>query len=414
MTSNRPPRIESAPGLVWRPRKDRWEARWQARSDLVKRGYLPKSLRLWQGTEPDEVEIEFIRDMCRNLQDEMKTWARGGHPRPAYTEYNGTLASLIDCYQNDKDSSFHQLRFATKVNYQWQCSQILGTHGDERLEDIKGRHLKAWHEEWLEGGKVAKAHGLIGMMRTLVSFGATILECEHCERLAGVLSKMRFTMPKARTERLTAEYATAIRSKAHEVKKPSIALAQAFQFECMLRQKDVIGEWVPISEPGVSSILSGNRKWLVGLRWEEIDQNLVLRHVTSKRQKPIEIDLKQAPMVMEEFAKIAGPDVTRDKLPASGPVIVNEETNLPYRKYRFNPIWREIADMCGVPKQVYNMDTRAGAISEATDAGVDLELVRHAATHSNISTTQRYSRGGAEKTVVVLKKRAEYRNKTGT
>jgi hypothetical protein len=30
----------------------------------------------------------------------------------------------------------------------------------------------------------------------------------------------------------------------------SIALAQAIQFDCALRQKDVIGEWVPESEPG--------------------------------------------------------------------------------------------------------------------------------------------------------------------
>lgn len=411
---NKPPRIDNAPGLVWRPRKNGWEARWQARSDLVKRGYLPKSLRLWEGPELDEIEAIFIAERCRDLQDDMKTWGRGGIPK-VFTEFDGTLKSLAGCYQTDKDSSFQQLRFATKVNYRWQCEQILATHGDERIEDIKARQVKAWHAEWLEGGKIAKAHGLIGMLRTLVSFGATLLECDECSRLSGVLSQMRFTMPKARTERLTAEHAVAIRAKAHEMKKPSIALVQAIQFECMLRQKDVIGEWVPIHEPGaLSEILSGNRRWLAGIRWNEIDENLVLRHVTSKRQKPIEIDLRQAPMVMEELAILYGQGFTRADLPASGAVIISEETNLPYRKYRFNPIWRGIADAAGVPKHVYNMDSRAGAISEATDAGADLEHVRHAATHSNIQTTQRYSRGGTEKTLVVMQKRTEYRNKTRT
>ena len=44
----------------------------------------------------------------------------------------------------------------------------------------------------------------------------------------------------------------------------------------MLRQKDVIGEWVPRSEPGPSDIWnSDGEKWLRGLRWQEIDGNLI-------------------------------------------------------------------------------------------------------------------------------------------
>jgi hypothetical protein len=83
---------------------------------------------------------------------------------------------------------------------------------------------------------------------------------------------------------------------------PSIALAQAFQFECTLRQKDVIGELVPLSEPGVSLVVIRNQKWLRGIVWQEIDQNLILKHVTSKKQKLTEVDLKLAPMVIEELA----------------------------------------------------------------------------------------------------------------
>jgi site-specific recombinase XerD len=60
------------------------------------------------------------------------------------------------------------------------------------------------------------------------------------------------------------------------------------------------------------------------------------------------------------------------------------------------------------------MDSRAGAISEATDAGADLEHVRHAATHSDISMTQRYSRNSVEKVANVQHKRASHRNKSGT
>jgi hypothetical protein len=222
-----------------------------------------------------------------------------------------------------------------------------------------------------------------------------------------MLSKMRFAMPQPRTERLTAEQAIAIRAKAHELGRPSIALAQAFQFELMLRQKDVIGEWVPLAEPGVTDLTADGLKWLRGIRWEEIDQNMVLRHVTSKRQKEIVVSLRNAQMVMEEIGRLA-------EVPASGPIIVSEWDKLPWTSPEFRRWWRICADAAGVPKKVRNMDSRAGGISEATDAGADLELVRHAATHSNISMTQRYSRGAEEKIATVQMKRAEHRNKPKT
>jgi hypothetical protein len=55
------------------------------------------------------------------------------------------------------------------------------------------------------------------------------------------------------------------------------------------------------------------------------------------------------------------------------------------------------------------MDSRAGGITEASDAGAPLEHIRHAATHSDIQTTQGYSRGAADKTANVLEMRALHR-----
>ena len=56
------------------------------------------------------------------------------------------------------------------------------------------------------------------------------------------------------------------------------------------------------------------------------------------------------------------------------------------------------------------MDSRAGAISEAIDAGTELKHVRHAATHGEILMTQKYSRGGVEKTAKGDAERAAHRN----
>lgn len=404
---SKPQRVRSAPGLVWKTRANSvYEARWQARTDLTQRGYPVKSVRLWQGTgDPTREEWDFISDTCHQCQQEMLVWSRGGVVGPGV--FTGTLSSLMDCYRADPDSGFAKLRYSSRTHYEDLMRPMRKDHGDEALTAMKARTFLRWHEKWSEGGKVAMGHSNIGMLRTLFSFGATILEDAECARLSGVLSKMRFAMPKARTERLTAAQATAIRAKAWEMDRPSIALAQAFQFELMLRQRDVIGEWIPVAEPGMSDTIHKGYKWLRGIRWEEIDANMTLRHITSKRQKEIVVNLRNAPMVMEEIGKLSD-------IPTSGPIIRSEWDELPWAAVEFRRWWRQVADACGIPKTVRNMDSRAGAISEATDAGADLEHVRHAATHSNISMTMRYSRGAEEKIAQVQKLRVENRNKART
>jgi hypothetical protein len=131
-----------------------------------------------------------------------------------------------------------------------------------------------------------------------------------------------------------------------------MALAQALQFDLRLKQTDVIGEWVPLSEPGVSDIINDTKgKWIRGLRWEEIDSNLILRHVTSMWQEEVVIDLRNAPMVMEELAKIG-------RLPARGPVIACEGAGgEPWVQAEYRRWWRKLADAAGVPKSVKNMNS---------------------------------------------------------
>lgn len=401
------PKLENSPGHTLRPRaKGQWAVFWQAPSVLVRRGYGLKSVRIAIiGPNPTDTERAEISDRCRDLQLQMKEWKVGGI-MPLAT-FDGTLGGLIRCYQTDPDSPFQKLRFESRSGYRRFLGRIDADHGDTRISEIRGRQAKHWHDEWTRESGVAMAHGLVGMLRTVIAFGATILDSkevnEECLRVETILSKMRFTMAKPRVSVLTVEHVNAIRAKAHERGFHSIALAQVIQFECMLRQRDVIGEWVPQSEPGISYVLFRGSKWMRGLRWEEIDANRILRHVTSKRQKEVVIDLKLAPMVVEELA--------RTTIMPTGPVIVCEETGRPYTNSAFRRYWRQIARAAGVPDDVRNMDSRAGAISEATDAGAPLELVRHAATHSDISMTQRYSRGGTEKTAEVMQRRIEHRNK---
>jgi len=267
--------------------------------------------------------------------------------------FDGTVKGLIERYKNDPDSNYKKIGFRTRQNYDWYLRRIENDLGSERVADLDAHRIKNIHESWKATG-IASAHGFVTMLRVISTFGATWLKSPGCRELKITLSGMEFQMPEERKERLTADHAKAIRRKAHELGRPSIALAQAFQFDCMLSQTDAIGEWVPNSEPGVSDITDGNEKWLRGLRWSEIDENLVLRHTTSTR-KHIEFDLRGgAPMVMEELALLG-------TLPTTGPVIISERYGKPYISHEFRHKWREIAQAAGVPDKVRNMDSRAPA-----------------------------------------------------
>src|SRR4051794_12072517 len=113
---------------------------------------------------------------------------------------------------------------------------------------------------------------------------------------------MRLQKPSSRSAQMTLQHARAICATAHaHFGWPSIALAQAIQFELPLGQKDVIGEWVPVGEPGESNVVFDGKKWLRGLRWEAVDEDLILRHVVGSGRRHFEVDLRTAPMVMAEL-----------------------------------------------------------------------------------------------------------------
>lgn len=402
------PKLENAPGVIWRRRAGGWEARWQCRTDLIERGFVPKSVKLWAGEWPTEVDAAVIQTRAGNIHAEMLTFSAGLRG-PVINAYDGTLKGLVSAYQTDKDSTYRKLRYHVRKNHDSLLKRIVKQHGDIDLALIKARTILGWHEEWTgdEGKKIAMGHAFVTMLRTLSAFGMTMLEDEQCERLSLVMSKMKFKASKPRTDFITPEQAILIRIEAHKRGWHSIALAQAIQFEAMLRQKDVIGEWVPLSEPGTSDVTSRRLKWLRGLRWSEIDENLMVRHVTSKKDKPIEVNLRLSPMVLEELA-FYGPR------PSAGPMIICEQTGRPWDHNEFRRKWRILADAAGIPKAVKNMDSRAGAITEATEGGADIEHVKHAATHSNITTTQRYARVTAGKIENVQQHRLAHRNKPRT
>jgi hypothetical protein len=294
------------------------------------------------------------------------------------------LFELIDRYLTDPCSTFHKLRYVTKEGYSGNLDRLKVEMGDVDLAELRMPDLKQHHDKWKVGGHIATAHGLATQLRITVGFGATMLEDADCERIHRLFSLMRFETPKKRTTWLTSDQADDVRDEACRQLFLAVALAQAFQFDCALRQKDVIGEWVPADDPEPSSIFSpdGQMKWVRGITREEVNAELALVHKTSKCGKVLTFPLKSCPMVMEEW----------DFAPPSGPLIIDPRTKLPYEAWAYRRIWRQIATKAGVPKDVWNMDSRAGRITQLLAAGVPIEDARKLAGHEQQRTTSGYSR----------------------
>jgi hypothetical protein len=291
------------------------------------------------------------------------------------TEDSLTVGELIAQYRTHPDSTYQKLKFAVRRNYDSQIDRLVREIGDTTLRDLDSGKLLALHAGWADGGKTPTAHGLIGKLRLLCTFGITVLKNEDAVRLGTILNRIKVPIGEGkRMERLTAEQARLIRAKAHDMRWHSIALIQAFQFDFAdtFRQMDIIGEWVPMDEPGESDIIRTDaqgrqEKWLRGILWSEVDDRLILRHrVTSGReseQKIVKVDLKQGAMVMEEINRLS----PQDKV---GPIALCEFTGKPWMGTDFRRRWRQAANLAGVPKNVKNMDTgRPAQDDEESDEG---------------------------------------------
>lgn len=426
MRSDRPlkPANLEAPGLSWRPNKNSWVAYWGCRSDIVKRGYTLKTRRLWPPsernylTEPSAEQWLTISAVCQTLQREMLTWANGGTLNTGPVIFDDTVRSLIDIYRSDADSPYQEVRHKTQDGYDYLCDVLRASaFAEARVSLLTFRDFMRVYEAARApkkaGGKerISFAHHIMTMVRSIFAFGS-LLRLPHCKDLKEILSEMEFQAPKRGDKVVTTEQAQALIVQAHESGLQSIAFAQALQTSLMVRQDDVIGEYVPLTEPGVTDVTWRGEKWLHGFRFEELDENFVLTHRVSKsiRGKRGVSNLESGkyktwnllnyPMVVAELRWLArvsgGYPLTRDLLPASGPMIVSERSGRPWQAATFSVNWRTLATAAGIPLDVKNMNSRAGASTHAEKLGIPPEQIRQALGQSKIDTTRIYLRAETE------------------
>jgi hypothetical protein len=381
---------------------------WAARHDLVKAGYRPKWVRLhYDLSNPDERKLAAAA--CQRLQAEMLSWA--ANSRSVGRPFDGTLGCLARRYQTDHDSPYPSLKWNTRRTYDQVLRIIEKAFGKRALGTLGIADFRRWYEEAakpkIDGGaaRVRKAHGIIGMLRRLFAYGVTG-ELDHCARLANILGSARFKQPGRRRVKLELRHVQAFIPKALEHNRLSLALGTALQFETTLRQRDVIGEWDPIpEEDDASGIVLRGRRWQGGLTWADISDDMIITKQTSKTGADVAHDLKLCLVVQSVLAKI--PTSAR-----VGPLIIDENTGRPYAEHAYAREWRVIARAAGIPDRVWNMDARAGGISEGDDAGADLDSLRSHAGHSQASTTARYIRGTVGKSRKVAELRIAHRQRS--
>jgi hypothetical protein len=309
-------------------------------------------------SKPDDEPVRQRSKQDRKPKRKARAQKRsaGHQERPAI----GTMAALIHQYRTNALSPYFGVRHATRKGYDSNLERIERDCGPEELAQIDEQRVRDLYEQWTKGGKhEATGYARLTMLRMIVAFGVTKLKDSECSRLSVIIRYLGKSPPKGRAARnlepMTEDYAKRVIRKCLEIGRNSMALAQALQFECELYQKDVLGELVPLNDPEPSDVILGEEKWVRGIRWNQIDSNLILRHTRSLDSKEVEIDLKKHPLVMAELNKMM-------PLPRnSDPVIIDEDTRKPYLAWKFRRLWRTFATRVGVPKGVFNMDSRSNA-----------------------------------------------------
>jgi integrase len=397
----------NAPGLKTRRNKDGTQRLyWCARSDLVKKGYQPETVRL-SFDIVDAASQKLIEAACQRLQAEMLEWSTGAERD--VLRFDGTLRGLVRRYQLDPASPYQGVKWNTRRTYDEILTKIDRGLGERSVHAIKLEDFHRWYAEAkkpkLPGQpeRITKAHNLMRMLRRLFSYGI-MAELQGCKRVHEILEQAQFKGSARRRTVLNFGYVQAFITEAIKSNRRSLTLGTALQFETGMRQKDVIGEWEPMVDGEVSGIILNDRRWVNGLTWSDLGSEFVISKVTTKTGAVVSHDLKLCPLTQDLLRQVPVDQRV-------GPFIIDENSGLPYAAHGYAREWRAIARKAGIPDSVWNMDARAGAITEAEDAGVDLDIIRGAVGHTQASTTARYSRGAIGKSRTVATQRLAHRTK---
>jgi hypothetical protein len=358
----------------------RVNAYWVASPAAVKAGYRPKTVPL-NDDRGDVVATPEIAARCRALWAKMLKFMAGVERGPSGASI-GTIAWVVDLYQTDQDSPYRRIRPATRPGYDGALAIVRSTVGERRIDAVMANDVRRWFKNWGragEDGELAnsrRAYWCLQMLRIAVKYGKGLLtDTEHGASPGDV----------GRTgggDRLPG--ARARPAEPRPGRRDSVRLRPAPE-----------GRHWRMAEGrrrrAMDERLALGRACQGGLAAREAD---VQKHFS----EVAEFDLPLLPTVMEEL----------QRTPATrriGPVMLDERTGKPYRQREFARRFREVARAAGVSDTIWNMDARAGAVTDAYDKGAREVDAMDLGTHTQLATNRRYSRNrlAATSRVAVLR-----------
>ena len=424
MPSSQPPRMGpkpsmpprgKAPGLKggrYRPELGRRLPYWYAKNvvrDTM--GFPDACIPL-----PADADEEEIARLCHQHTARLHAWIeeqkRKNPDEPQlHTRYDGTVRSICRIYQEHPLSSFHQVKHNTQRTYLKDLRLLEATVGQRLLRNVNVPTVKYWYEQWRKPAEPGaperkdRAHDAIAMFRTVVYFLASLRNAD-CKLLAGELAHVKFEKGGAREQELTYQHATAFIRAAMAFERNgrmppgralNVAIGTIAQFELLLRQMDIVGEWAAIDAnrkipPGISTLELDGELWAGFFTWENIaGWRWRMKTSKSKYRSAADFDLTKYSLLLPLLEAVP--------LDQRTGAVVKGAKGLPVRRDMYARWFREIARAAAIPDDVWNMDARAGGATEADEAGAALDAIQGALTHTKETTTLRYLRRGRTKKI---------------
>jgi hypothetical protein len=415
-----PPR-GNAPGLkVGRNNLRYWIARQVVRDPM---GFPDACIPLPVGADKAE-----IATLCQEHAARLRAWideqkkAEQVEPQATKTRYDGSVLSACRVYQEHPFSPFNtNVKHNTRATYLSSLRLIERTVGPRLIRNLTVLDVQNWYIQWrkpAEPGRaerIDRAHDAVSMFRTVLWF-MTALRRPECKQLAEELKAVRFEKGRAREQEITYQQVMAFIRKAQQMGQSGIipadravhmSIAVAAQFDLMVRQMDIIGQWAPRAPApklpkGAATLIDGNKVWSGFFTWENVPGwRWRMRTSKSKYRSAMSFDLSDFGILFPLLEAVPHEHRT-------GP-IVKGEGDLPVRQSSFGKWFRQIARAAGIPDDVWNMDARAGGATEAEESGAELENIQAALTHSKKETTLRYIRQRGTKIAAVAEARSRKR-----
>jgi hypothetical protein len=372
--------------------------------------------------DPD-VESMWAR-LCRENTEKLRQHieridANPSEPR-LKTRYDGTMMSACRIYQEHPLSDFHEIKFTTAKTYKTCLRRIEATVGQRLIRNLTRADFKKWYKEWrkpeitidddgrpvIGNERIDRAHDTIAMVRTVIYFMGSIGN-EECEAVGRRLEKVKFEKGAAREGELTYQHVNSFVRTATELAGKGVipreralymSIGVTAQFELALREMDVIGEYAPIGAKrrlpnGIVTLdlppAAPTEQWAGFFTWENIPGwRWRTRTSKSKYRARADFDLTKYSLLFPLLEAVPLHERTG--------AIIKGERGLPIRARSYYNWFKDIAEVAGIPREVWKMDARAGGATEAFNAGATIKMVQGLLTHEEERTTLRYIRRHSE------------------